>query len=629
MVARTALKAALILLPLVTAGVSTWWIYRGAAEAYVDFERHYEDAFVSGFHDHETMDGRGFRWTARDGLVRLQNLPRQSRLRVEVRIKGLRPRGNPLPHVRFTANGATVFETICAPGLVTYRFGVTLPGDTLELGIHPEIFVPAHSGREDERVLGIQVFSILVVPRGGEAGTAKPTAWMTIAGAALLASALVAGLSLASSSIAATVFSSGFVLLLSLDSVRFLPYPRNVAVLAVITLTLSVLLRGVLSRLGWPHPSERSVLVALLVGSFLLKTGTVFFPLFVSSDADFHANRLLNVLEGSFFTESVSQHDPPFRIPYPVSLYVLAAPWAMSGLGRVAVIKGLTALFDVGVGLVLFFLARRFLSDARAGILAAVLYQLVPLNFLAFSAGNFTNLFGVAATVFFIGFFLTGSAGGKALSVCGAFVFSFLALTAHFGTFLFGLILWPGLLVAVYWLAAPAISRYGGRLLMGAVLGSVILALVYYAGYGELFTSQWERVLSRDYASGRTAVEGPLAKLAFNLPFYKDQLGVVFAALALVGALPLLRRPEKSPFHAAAVAWMGTAVLFFVLDLTTALEVRYVLQVLPLLALFAGSYLSGALERGRSGKVAAVVIFGYLAVTGLVNIHQCILYRYH
>ena len=101
------------------------------------------------------------------------------------------------------------------------------------------------------------------------------------------------------------------------------------------------------------------------------------------------ANRLLNVLEGDFFTTSVTQHDPPFRIPYPVSLYVLAAPWAAAGLERVDVLKALTALFDVGIGVVLVFLARRFLGDIRTGLLAAALYQLVPINFLAFSAGNF------------------------------------------------------------------------------------------------------------------------------------------------------------------------------------------------------------------------------------------------
>jgi hypothetical protein len=498
------------------------------------------------------------------------------------------------------------------------------------LGIHPDIFVPADSGRDDDRVLGVQVFSVFVEPQEGKTDAAQPAMWMMFAGAVILGAGLVAGLPVWCSSVMATVFSGGFVYLLGQDSVRFLPYAQSVALVAVLTLALSLVLRGLSSWAGWPHPDERSILIAVLAGSFLLKIGALFFPLFVSSDADFQANRLLNVLEGDFFTTSVTQHDPPFRIPYPVSLYILGAPWAAAGLDRVDVLKALTALFDVGIGLVLAFLARRFLWDMRAGILAAALYQLVPINFLAFSAGNFTNLFGVAATTLTIGFFLAARAGGRTLATVGVFVFSFLALTAHFGTFVYGTVLWPALLAAVFLLAPDELtSKRSRNALLAAVVGSVVVALFYYAGYWDLFTSQWERVLTRDYATGGAAVGGPLSKLAFNLNFYREQLGIVFGVLALLGGFALLRRPTHSAFHAAVAAWVVVTGVFFILDLTTALEVRYVLQILPLLALFAGRYLSGALDRGRIGKLAAFVMLAYLAVMGLSNIHECILYRYH
>jgi hypothetical protein len=290
----------------------------------------------------------------------------------------------------------------------------------------------------------------------------------------------------------------------------------------------------------------------------------------------------------------------------------------------------LTALFDVGIGLVLAYLARRFLGDIRSGILAAALYQLVPINFLAFSAGNLTNLFGAAATTLFIGFLLAAYSGGKRLSAVGVFVFSLLALTAHFGTFLYGMLLWPALLVAVFLLAPQELSSPRSRnVIVGLVVGSVVVALVYYAGYWELFTSQWDRVLTRDYATGGAAIEGPLAKLVFNLHFYREQVGIVFWVLAFLGALGLLARPAHSVFHSAIAAWVGVTAVFFVLDLTTALEVRYLLQIMPLLALFAGRYLSGSLERGGSGKWAALMVLGYLVVAGLWNIHDCMLYRYH
>ena len=214
--------------------------------------------------------------------------------------------------------------------------------------------------------------------------------------------------------------------------------------------------------------------------------------------------------------------------------------------------------------------------------------------------------------------------------VAGTAVFSFLALTAHFGSFLFGLVLWPSLLAAVFFLMPPQLRERRTRLVVAVVTGSVLLALIYYTvGYWELFTDQWERVLTRDYAVGDLGVSDPLEKLQFNIPIYRQTLGIVFASLALLGALPILRRPGASPLHAASFAWMGVAFLFLILDLTTALEVRYVLQVLPLLALFAGNYLAGVMERGKLGKLATGVVLAYLLFVALTNIHECLLFRYH
>jgi hypothetical protein len=318
MVARRAIAAVVAVLPIFIAGALADWVYRRPSSAYVDFERGYEEGFISGFHGHEKMrGGRGFRWSTGDSRIKLENLPRQARLRVEVRIKGLRPKDVPLPRVRFSANGATVFETLCAPGLVTYRFGVTLPGNSLELGIHPDIFVPAHYGREDDRVLGVQVFSVSVEPQGGESGWTRPVGWMMLTAGLLLAAGLIAGLSLPVSSVIAIGLSVGSVYLLGQDSVRFMP----------------------------------PMLIAVLAGSLVFKLTGLFYPLLFSSDAEFHVNRLLEVLEGNFFTTSVTQHTPPFRIPYPVSLYVLAAPFAALTQDLAAVLKGLTAFADIAVGL--------------------------------------------------------------------------------------------------------------------------------------------------------------------------------------------------------------------------------------------------------------------------------------
>ena len=634
MVARKALKLALALLPFLVAAAATYWVYRTPLGAYVDFERRYEGGFISGFHGHERMEGRGFRWSTGDSRIRLENLPADTRLRVEVRVKALRPRGVPLPQLRFTANGATVFETVCAPGLVTYRFGVTLRGNVLELGIHPDVFVPADYQREDDRVLGVQVFSVSVQPQGEGVARGRPARPMMLGAGLLLAAGLLAGLSVAVASLGASVLIGGFAYFLAQDSVLFSPYPQRLLWLAGAALVASGFLRFVLARAKWLTPRERAVLIGVLAAGLFIKLGGLFYPLFFSSDAEFQANRLLEVLEGNYFTTSITQHQPPFRIPYPISLYVLAAPISALGIDSIAVLEVVTGLTDLGVSLALAFLGARFLHDTRGGILAAALYQIVPLNFLAFSAGNLTNIFGSAATVFFLTLMLAAtsqqSSWGRHLRVpASIFVASLAALTAHFGSFLYGVLLWPAWLAAIFWVAPRTWEHGQDKRILIAVGASVMAACAYYFGYLDLFTSQWDRVLSRDYATGDAVAAGPVEKLLFNWAFFREQVGMVFAVVALVGAVPVLRKAGHTAFHACALAWLVVTAIFFLLDLTTALEVRYVLQVLPLLALFVGTFLSGAFRRGFVGRASAITVTVYLAVMGLRSYAFCLLERYH
>ncbi len=73
---------------------------------------------------------------------------------------------------------------------------------------------------------------------------------------------------------------------------------------------------------------------------------------------------------------------------------------------------------------------------------------------------------------------------------------SLVALTAHFGSFLYRALLWPVWLAAIFWIA-PRLQEGGQeKRILVAVAASFVVACVYYLGYAALFTSQWERVLS-------------------------------------------------------------------------------------------------------------------------------------
>lgn len=625
MVLRKALAAALVILPLGAASVATERLYREPAEVVVDFERGYEGGFISGFHARELDGGVGFRWTDGDGFVKVRQLPVGANLEVDVKIKALPAPGQGFPVVRFTVNGAPALQATAARGFTRYHISVPDSPRTLTLGIHSPAFT-----LRDGRSVGVQLYSVRLAPQSAGRRSTRPVALLAITAAIFLAAGKSAGLSLPISSIAATLLSLGFAYLLGQKSVRFTGYPEEVLELALGTVLAALLLRILFRLWGWPRPAERSALSSVLTWGLLFKVAAFTYPLFLSSDATFQANRLADVLAGHFFPTSVTQHVPPFRIPYPISLYVFAAPWALLGLDPVRVLEWLTALADAGVGLALSYLAWRFLGSVRAGVLAAALYPLVPVQLLAFSAGNFTNLFGVAATTLFLTAFLSLWQGGhRARWTAATFLSSVVALTSHVSIFLSGIVLWPVWVATVLGLVPPGPASPSRRWVAATVLLSAAAALGYYAGYFDLIRSQLPRLTAREYSTGSMEVAGPVAKLTFNLPFYREWLGSVFALVALGGAVTMLRRVGQSALKVAAAGWLAVTVLFFLLDLFTSVEVRYLLQATPLLALFAGVYLSGALDRGRLGRLAAWAVVAYLGVLGLLNYRECLLERYH
>ncbi len=581
---------------------TTSFVYQRGGSILIDFERGYEGAFVGGFHPRERAEGTYFRWTDDASGVDLRHLPTKGTIEAEVRLRTIRPEGEPLPRLAFTANGVTVHRAAALPGVVTYHFQFPSSAARLRLGIESETFEAA-GGRK----LGVQVLGIRLKLPAELPSFEEPALWMFLSAILLLAACLASGLSFPIAVLAAVVLTIPLVYLLGLDAVRFSAYPRNAALLAASTLAAAALLRAILNHLGWLHPSERALATALLALLLLIKMSALSYPLMLSSDADFQANRMRELLQGNWHPTSVTQHDPPFRIPYPVALFTAAAPLAKAGVDLVSALEITTGLFDVLVSGLLMFLGWRCLDDFRAGAIAAVLYQLVPMNALSFSAGNFTNLF--ALSMLACAFTLLAVS-----AVTASGVSTLLALTAHFGMLLEGVVLWP-LWIVLLWVA-PKPVKDRRAYVTAAVLAAFLIAAVYYLGYLELFTSQYGRAFSGESSGGISDLLG-------------EQIGFVFLATAFLGSLSFAREPLGRAFSGLAVGWLGTTLFFLAIDVWTGLEIRYWLQALPLLALFSGAYLSRAFSRTAIGKAAALAALAYMGFVGMRTLFECMVYRYH
>jgi hypothetical protein len=510
-----------------------------------------------------------------------------------------RPHGTPLPNLAFTANGTTVHNTPGLPGAVSYHFEFPADSSHLRLGIRSDTFDP--SGK---RPLGVQLLGVIVHLPDAPLSWVAPSAVMGAAALLLFAAAFVASGASLFSARAALVFSGGFVYLLAQHAVRFSSYPWHVAALSALTLVVALVARRL-------QKDPRRSVTGVIAVVFILEMAVAFYPLTISSDAHFQANRMLHFLEGDWHPESVTQHDPPFRIPYPVSLYAVSAPLVGLGLERASALIATTSAFDVLVSILLILLAWRFLDDVRGGVIAALLYQLVPMNALSFSAGNFTNIFAVAMLTLAFAFLWTRPI------VCA--LFTTLALTAHFGMLLEGVILWPAW-VGLAWLGPTPVKDERKRLTMALAVSFAIVG-VYYLGYAGLITEQWSRVIAEGSSGGGGGTGGWRAT--------GSQLGWVFLAVSALGSLSLVQSRRATTFRSAALVWLGVSFLFLGVDLASALEIRYALQALPLLALLGGLYLSSALDRGRVGKAAAWAAIFYIGVMGIRTLHDVALVRYH
>ena len=609
----------LVLVPL-TAFFLTALLYHPTRNTWVDFERGYEDAFVAGFHPRERADGKFFRWTREISVVELHHLPEDARISATVRLKTIRPAGVELPSLSFGVNGVTVHRAMALLGEASYRFDFPSPGEHVRLSIESDTF-EASGGRK----LGVQVSGVgLSFSESASPSWLQPALFMALAAAFLTVAACSAGLDYLVAALAALALSLVFIHLLSLEALRFSTYPREVALLAAFTLVFVVLFRRLLTRLEQLSSVERVGIIAVSGLVLLLKLGVVFYPLMMSSDGDFQVHRMSEFLAGNWHPTSITQHDPPFRIPYPVSLYATAAPFAALGLSRVASLELVTVLFDTLVSLALVYLAWRFVGNLRGGLIAAGVYALVPINALSFSAGNYTNIFAVAMLFGSFTCLLLAADGSRKAGVASG-VFACLALTAHFGMLLEGLVLWPAWLTML-WLD-PASARSQRRIASFAIAAGFLAAGLYYLGYEELLTSQWDRAFSLEVTSPEVA--GPAMKLALIVSLVGEQLGWVFSLAAALGALTLLRRPFESVFDGGACIWLGVSAIFFALDLFSSIGIRYILQSLPLLSLLAGLCLSRAMDRGRWGRIAAYGALAYLGAVGLTVLYEVAVFRYH
>jgi len=594
--ARPAIGMALLAAAAVASAAATA-LHRWAPPPSADSARGTEDAFARGLQRRELPPRQApIRWTTGQATFVFEHLPK-SDASLDIAVAGHRE------PVLVAADGVVLGVVPVGVG----QAGFPLPSTgRRSRTIHLEIPVfTAGDGRQ----LGTRLQRVLVRSgKPGAPGIALLVLFVAPAVVAALFARAVRIPALAAIAFAAMVTMVQAALLWPSGLVRS-PYASELAAL----LTAGLLTAG---GFAWWIERKRAfaggwalmAMMAAWIVQWVLATS----PAMIVSDAVFHANTLARVAGGDLFPTSVTQHSPPFRFPYGVSLYAFLAPLLRAGADGVALVRGGAAVAGLLASAALFVALLRPYGASAAGM-AIVLLQLLPLTFdVPYSYGNLSNGFGQAAT---IGFFAWWAGSGPLGWAAGAGLLAIAAL-AHFSS----------LIVAVALAAALVIARRRqidrGRLL--AVVVGLGLAVAYYAHHMGLVTSQLPRLLD---GSGTRAAESAGLFAAARNQLMGAVLGWGIASIVLAW----FGRPSLSEVTSAdrdlAGWWIGAGLLALP-AIVSPLEVRYLYALAPVLAIAAGRGAVALHARGGARRLAAWALVAIQAAVGIANLATAVFARY-
>lgn len=559
-------------------------------------ERGTEEPFASGLFPRE-LPPRGvpLRWTRERATFRFVNLP-PGALELEVALHGQRA------PVAVAANGVVV--GILEPGNPGHAYA--LPGGSGRLDV--ELRTPGFRAG-DGRVLGVLLDRVVVRHSRRFLPPLALLLVFVVPAAAWIAAGRLAGAPPALGAAIATLVAVVEALALIPGGIVRSPYAATLAA----SLVLGAVMAATFARWCAVRVPEASPFAfAAFMAAFLVQGVAATSPVMVVSDVMFHANKLMAVSAGDFFPTSVTQHVPPFRIPYGVSFYALLLPFARLGVDPAWAVRIGASAAGLIASAALFRLALP-LGAARAA-LATVLLQLLPGTFdVPYSHGNLSNGFGQGMTVLFFAWWVGATPGGWLL---GALAFVLAAL-GHLSSLIVLLALTAGLV----W--ARRTTIFGDRPRQTALIVGLIATGLYYSSFASLAFEQLPRLFE---GSGQGPSQGIGSVLELQIARLREQWGLPAGALALLGVGKgahsengLAR--DLTAFWCAGLALAATA-------LVSPLEVRYLYALTLPVALAAGFGAMILWEAGKWRRGVAVVALAAQAVFAARGLAEAVLVRY-
>lgn len=630
-------------------------VQSGSHEVAIGFraDRH----LLAGFHNQEEDSlGTRYRWTRAESRLLLRDFVAAPSPLLTLTVGGIPATAQAPRLVRLTLDDELWLVLPVAPEPRRYR--LLLPPATLRDGDMTLHLASATTQvPPDRRDVGMRLDSVAV--------GWPTTGWALPTGRALLAQWIIGAIALAIGWRLA--LPRGLTLLLAGSVVVLLAwmsgadpfvaarwhYRLLVASLAVLVLVLGTYPRLVRLLPGDPADAraELRLLLLLTLGVLAVRLVGTLYPTFDAHDWYIHEDR-----QRLFEYGSLLLFDKPAEFSnriaiVPPAFYVLVAPFSLLTTDTVPTTQGITAFLDGCSALLVALLVRQLGGSARAAWLALLLAAFLPIQMTALWWGFGPQVIGQALFLLLVLFVAHTAAPAAPIGhrrgrgrppapwfwLIAALVLT-IAILTHNGVALLG-----GGWLALYALLSLLFQRQERVQWLGwGIVGAVSALAALLLLYSEVVALQLQGVASNErlaftaqdifrvkYTLGSLCASfQPLSPLCDHFLAGEAPASLLPQAIAtLVSlALPLaslgwLLVSVRSPRRWLVVAWLGSAGLFFAVDLAFGLQVRYAYFVAPLVGIGLAlllDWLLGLLDRlfGWHQQVG----IGWLVVAGIVGL---------
>ncbi|NJN17791.1 MAG: hypothetical protein HC822_16715 [Oscillochloris sp.] len=609
---------------------------------------------------------RTYRWSSGDATVMLPNLGRGTWV-ATFDLVAAHPDGSPL-NARIVANDLTLAqipETAAPRRIQLLVPPAALSDGSLNLEIVADTF-------NDPRPLGVLFSDITIAPAGPVGITTALPPFGGLALALLIVLGAYASLALAIAPApqmtgrvafpahwwaAAMIGLTAILGAWALGTYRFpssLMLPR-LAWLIVWSLVLTLALRPLLAWLfrSAGMPAERAaggwflpaLLLIFMLGYWLKAVGMIF-PYFVAIDVQWHMERSRWILDGQlpllYSTNSpLNETTMPTAewgsnrpvIPYSPWYHMFATLFAFAPMSMEMAANMWSLLLDATRVLMIALIARKAGLSARASLIAAATYAVIPVSFLLHSWGNVPTTFGLwltmAATVIIYCWWdrLHKRVPMLLLSLLLFFTFLIYTVTGVFmGFFLiiFTLLIWLNGMRGGEW----AVLRGQLRPLWIASGVAIGLALiVYYGQYIPPIIQTTIPYMSTVFTQGPESVgvvRPPFSQYMWGYVPHLDYriwpgdylfYGIAIPMLFTIpGFFALRNRPLIWLLFAT---WFSVAVLFMFAGYRISMVDKQLFYLLPVMCICWAIYADRFWVRGRWGRVLVLTVLIYSLVTAL------------